>query len=167
MLDALGRGWQGPTIQFDFNLSKRFDITFVGEDGNKHHVFMIHRALLGSIERFVGGLIEHYAGAFPLWLSPVQVKILNITDDQIEYVKDIEVKLKTSGVRAEKDLRNEKIGYKIREAETEKVPYMLIIGNKEMKEGTVSVRERGRGDLGKMEIEDFRKRVKEEIQYRR
>jgi threonyl-tRNA synthetase len=155
MLDALGRGWQGPTIQFDFNLPKRFDVTYVGEDGEKHHVMMIHTAVLGSIERFVGGLIEHYAGAFPVWLAPVQVKIMSITDRQNDYCLDIEKKLKASQIRAEADLRNEKIGYKIRESEVEKVPYMLIIGDKEVEAGEVSVRERGKGDLGSMSFEDF------------
>lgn len=163
MFDALGRGWQGPTIQFDFNLSKRFDVTYIGEDGAKHHVFMIHRALLGSMERFIGGLIEHYGGAFPAWLSPVQVRVLNITEKQEEYCKDVENRLKEKGIRVETDLRNEKIGYKIRESEVEKVPYMLIIGDKEMESAAVSVRGRGRGDLGRMELEDFANMICKEI----
>lgn len=163
MLDALGRGWQGPTIQFDFNLPKRFDVNFVGEDGAKHHVVMIHAAVLGSIERFIGGLIEHYAGAFPLWLSPFQVKILSITDRQKEYSEYLEDKLKENGIRTEIDLRNEKIGYKIRESEMEKVPYMLIVGDKEMESEMVSVRERGKGDLGSIKIGDFIKKIMKEI----
>ena len=163
MLDAIGRGWQGPTIQFDFNLPGRFDVNFVGEDGEKHHVFMIHTAVLGSIERFVGGLIEHYGGAFPVWLAPVQAKILNITDRQQEYCRDLEEKLKDKGIRAEADLRNEKIGYKIRESEVDKVPYMAIIGDKEIESGKVSVRERGKGDLGAMDIDDFIKKIKDDI----
>lgn len=163
MLDALGRGWQGPTIQFDFNLPKRFDVTYVGEDGAKHHVVMVHRTVLGSMERFIGGLIEHYAGAFPVWLSPVQVKILSITDRQKEYSGHLEEMLRENGIRTETDLRNEKIGYKVRESEMEKVPYMLILGDREMESEMVSVRERGKGDLGSIKIEDFIKKIMKEI----
>jgi len=163
MLDALGRGWQGPTIQFDFNLPKRFDVTYVGEDGAKHHVVMVHRTVLGSMERFIGGLIEHYAGAFPVWLSPVQVKILSITDRQKEYSEHLEEMLRENGIRTETDLRNEKIGYKVRESEMEKVPYMLILGDREMESEMVSVRERGKGDLGSIKIEDFIKKIMKEI----
>jgi threonyl-tRNA synthetase len=153
MLDALGRGWQGPTIQFDFNLPKRLDVTYVGQDGAHHNVVMVHRTVLGSMERFVGGLVEHYGGAFPLWLAPVQVRVMTITDAQQTYARELVSALEAAGLRAEADLRNEKIGYKVREAQVEKIPYMAIVGNQEVTDRTVSVRTRGGGDIRGMEVE--------------
>ena len=149
--DALGRSWQCSTIQFDFNLPERFDMTYADKDGKLKRPFMIHRALLGSIERFFGVLIEHYAGRFPLWLAPVQVRVLPITDDFNDYGRQIQESLMENGFRAELDSRSEKIGHKIRESELQKIPYMLIIGAKEKESGTVSVRLHGKGDVGSFE----------------
>lgn len=163
LVDALGRSWQGPTIQFDFNLPARFDVNYVGQDGKEHHVFMVHRVVLGAIERFVGGLVEHYGGAFPTWLSPVQVKILTITDEQINYAMQVKDRLESEGLRVETDTRNEKLGFKIREAQLEKVPYMLIVGEREVENSTVSVRLRSEEELGAMEIGDFIERTATEI----
>ncbi|MDE6641359.1 MAG: threonine--tRNA ligase [Acetatifactor sp.] len=151
--DSIGRTWQCGTIQLDFQLPQRFEAEYIGEDGNKHRPIMIHRVVFGSIERFIGILIEHFAGKFPLWLSPVQVKVLPISDKYIEYAKEIEITLKKEGLRCEVDERAEKIGYKIRTAQLEKIPYMLIIGEKEVKAGSVSVRRRDDGDLGSMPIQ--------------
>jgi len=151
--DAIGRKWQGPTIQFDFNLPARFDINYIGKDGNPHNVIIVHRALLGSIERFVAVLIEHYKGNFPVWLSPVQVKIMTITEKFISYAQEVTDKLKSNLIRCELDTRNEKINLKIREAEKDKIPYMLILGSKEEKDNTVSVRERHRKDRGAMPLD--------------
>ena len=164
--DVLGRTWQCSTIQVDFNLPERFQIYYVGEDGKHHPPIMIHRALLGSLERFFGVLIEHYAGAFPLWLSPVQVVILPITDRNHEYAKKLEKLLLENEIRVETDARNEKLGFKIREAQLKKIPYMLIIGDKEEKEGKIALRVRGKGDVGKMNIEEFIDMVKEKINKR-
>lgn len=161
--DCLGRTWQCATIQLDFQMPERFDLTYIGADGEKHRPVMVHRVIFGSIERFIGILIEHFAGAFPLWLAPVQVKIMNITDAQEKYAQEVYEKLKSQGIRAELDLRNEKIGYKIREAQLKKVPYMLVLGNKEMEEGKVAVRARKEGDLGAITVEDFLNKIKEEI----
>lgn len=138
--DAIGRLWQCATIQCDFNLPERFDLSYIGQDGEKHRPVMLHRVILGSIDRFLGILIEHFAGAFPVWISPVQVKIMNITDESAEYAEILYRELKQAGIRVEKDLRNEKIGYKIREAQMEKVPHMIVVGNNEMNENKVSVR---------------------------
>ena len=160
--DSLGRTWQCGTIQLDFQMPERFDLTYIGADGEKHRPVMVHRTVFGSVERFIGILIEHYAGAFPTWLAPVQVKILNITDNQSEYVKEVSKKLRENGIRVEVDLRNEKIGYKIREAQMQKVPYMLVLGDKEMKDGLVAVRDRKEGDLGAMKLDDFIVKVKQE-----
>ncbi len=165
--DALGREWQGPTIQVDLNLPKRFNVTYIGEDNREHEVIMIHRAVLGSMERFVGGLIEHVGGAFPMWLAPVQVKILPITDGQHEYAVRIRDNLIKNGFRVHADLRNEKLGYKIREAQNEKVPYMLIIGRKEAEEGTISVRHRKDGELGSITQEEFIVRASEDVRTKR
>ena len=145
--DCLGRTWQCGTIQLDFQLPGRFDLEYVGADGEKHCPVMIHRVVFGSIERFIGIITEHFAGAFPVWLSPVQVKILPITDRSAEYSRELQKKLEAAGVRAETDLRNEKIGYKIREAQSQKIPYMLVIGDKEAEAGNVSVRTRSGGDM--------------------
>jgi threonyl-tRNA synthetase len=155
LIDALGRGWQGPTTQFDFNLPSRFDVSYVGGDGKKHHVYMIHRTVLGSMERFIGALIEHYGGAFPLWLAPVQVKILPIGDGHIPYSKQIQSSLRKAKLRVEIDGRDEKISQKIRVAQLEQVPYMLIIGDKEVSGQAVSLRHRRKGDLGSLTIEQL------------
>jgi threonyl-tRNA synthetase len=164
--DLLGRAWQCTTIQFDFNLPARFDLDFVGEDGKFHRPIIIHRALLGSFERFFGILIEHYAGAFPLWLSPVQVMIMPITDEQKDYAQRIKIKLEEEGLRVDLDYRNEKINYKIREAETQKIPYMFIVGKKEERGKTVSVRKHKEGDLGSFDLESIIRKLKEQIQMR-
>ena len=153
--DCLGRDWQCGTIQLDFQMPERFDLTYIGEDGEKHRPVMLHRVIFGSIERFIGILIEHYAGAFPTWLAPVQVKVLNITDKQSNYAEKIVEQLKSKDVRVEFDDRNEKIGYKIREAQLQKIPYMLIIGDKEVESNSVGVRSRTDGDLGAMKLDEF------------
>ncbi|MEK7294209.1 MAG: threonine--tRNA ligase [Nitrospirota bacterium] len=150
--DVLGRSWQCSTVQVDFNNPERFDLAYTGEDGKAHRPIMIHRALMGSIERFFGILIEHYAGAFPTWLAPVQVIVLSITDKQQAYAETVASQLRTAGFRAEADLRNEKIGFKIREAEKAKIPFMLVVGDREMQGGTVSVRGRSKADLGSMPV---------------
>ncbi len=163
LTDALGREWQGPTIQVDLNLPKRFNVTYIGEDNSEHEAIMIHRAALGSVERFVGGLIEHVGGAFPIWLAPVQTVVLPITDKQVEYAAEVTETLLKAGFRVECDSRNEKVGYKIREAQEEKIPYMLVLGNREIEEGTISVRHRKQGDLGAMKIDAFIEKCLEEI----
>jgi len=163
--DALGRDWQVATIQLDFvMLPERFDLTYIDVDGQPKRPVAIHRAIFGSFERFVGILTEHFAGNFPVWLAPVQVAVLPITDAQNDYAKTIWEKLKQQKIRAEIDLRNEKITYKIREAETKKIPYMLIIGEKERTSGTVSIRRHGKGDLGVFDLESFISRIKFEIE---
>tara|TARA_B100000686_G_scaffold178169_1_gene185067 strand:- start:3825 stop:5696 length:1872 start_codon:yes stop_codon:yes gene_type:complete len=166
MLDALGRGWQGPTIQFDFNLPKRFDLNYVGQDGERKKVVMIHRTVLGSMERFVGGLIEQYSASFPTWLSPVQARIMIIGEDQKSYAEKVFEELKKSGIRTDIDFRNEKIGYKIREAESDKVPYMLVIGNREEESSHVSVRVRGQGNKGSFIISELIEKIIEDINLR-
>jgi len=161
--DCLDRSWQCSTIQVDFNLPERFDMKYVGEDGGPHTPIMIHRALLGSLERFFGVLIEHYAGAFPLWLSPVQAMVLTVTNRQDKWASQVLSELKAAGIRAEADLRNEKLGKKIREAQLAKIPYMLVVGDKEVSERNVSPRKRDGEQLPSMEIEEFIKMVKQEI----
>jgi len=161
--DALGRAWQGPTIQVDFNEPERFDVNYVGEDGEAHRVVMVHRTVLGAMERFVGGLIEHYAGAFPVWLAPVQVVVIPISDDQSSYAVEVADRLKERKIRVSVDERREKMGYKIREAEQQKVPYMLIVGAREVEGGTVAVRRRGEGDLGVSSVAAFLDRISEEV----
>jgi threonyl-tRNA synthetase len=153
--DALGRPWQCTTVQFDFNLPDRFGLTFVGEDNRQHRPFMVHRALLGSLERFLGVLIEHYGGAFPVWLAPVQARVLPVADRHHEYATSLVARLRSEGLRGEADTRNEKIGFKIREAEVQKIPYILVVGDKETAAGTVSVRLRGGQDRGVMPLADF------------
>jgi threonyl-tRNA synthetase len=165
--DALGRLWQCSTVQFDFNMSERFDMSFIGVDNQAHRPYMIHRALLGSIERFFGMLIEHYAGAFPVWLAPVQAKVISITDNQLEYAKGVRDRLLAAGIRTELDARSEKMGFKIREASLEKVPYILVVGDKEMQLNAVAVRERGGKDLGAMPLEDFIIKTQNEIREKR
>ncbi|MCQ2362932.1 MAG: threonine--tRNA ligase [Acidaminococcaceae bacterium] len=162
--DSIGRTWQCGTIQLDMQLPERFDLTYTGEDGLKHRPVMIHRVVYGSIERFIGILIEHYAGAFPVWLAPCQVRILPITDKHGDYAKKLYDKFFELGIRAKLDDRNEKLGYKIREAQVQKVPYMLIVGDKEMEEGTVNVRHRGEGDIGSMQIDEFIAKLQKEIE---
>lgn len=165
--DSIGRTWQCGTIQLDFQLPERFNLTYVGEDGEKHRPVMIHRTAFGSIERFIAILTEHFAGAFPTWLSPVQVKVLPITDRQHQYAKFLANDLKEAGIRVELDDRSEKIGYKIREAQLEKVPYMLIIGDKEQEQGAVALRVRGKGDQGVVNFLGFKRQILEEINEKR
>ena len=169
--DSIGRTWQCGTIQLDFQLPQRFEAEYIGADGEKHRPIMIHRVVFGSIERFIGILIEHYAGKFPTWLAPVQAKVLPVSDKFADYAKQVAEALKASGVRVEVDDRDEKLGYKIRQAQLQKVPYMLILGEKEQSAGTVSVRKRDLIDendspeLGTMSVEEFAAIIKEESQY--
>ena len=163
IMDALGREWQCSTIQFDFNLSERFDLSYIDSDGKKHRPYMIHRALLGSIERFIGVLIEHYAGKFPSWLAPVQLILLNIGEDVREHTENLEKKLLLEGIRVESDLREETIGYKIKNAISKKVPYIGVIGKKEAEEGTISIRKRGEKDSTVFKTEEFLNILNKEI----
>ncbi len=163
LADSLGRTWQCGTIQLDMQMPERFELEYTGPDGEKHRPVMIHRVVLGSIERFIGVITEHYAGAFPLWLSPVQVKVMPITDRTADYANSVAEKLEAVGIRVETDLRNEKIGYKIREAQLQKIPYMLVVGDKEAEAGAVSVRTRVGVDEGAMPLDDFLARALEEI----
>ena len=161
--DSIGRTWQCGTIQLDFQMPQRFDLEYTGADGEKHRPIMIHRVAFGSIERFIGILIEHYAGKFPTWLAPVQVKVMAVSEKFADYAQKIQDELIEAGVRSEIDLRNEKLGYKIREAQMEKVPYMVIVGEKEVEEGTISVRKRDEGDIGGMKAEELIARIKAEV----
>ena len=161
--DSLGRTWQCGTIQLDYQLPGRFNLEYVGADGEKHVPVMIHRVVFGSIERFIGVITEHYAGAFPVWLSPVQVKVMPITDRAAGWAKEAADRLSAAGVRVETDLRNEKIGYKIREAQMQKLPYMLVVGDREAENGTVAVRTRAGEDLGAMPLDDFLAKIGREI----
>ncbi len=163
LADSLGRTWQCGTIQLDFQMPERFELEYVGEDGEKHRPVMIHRALLGSIERFIGVITEHFAGAFPTWLSPVQVKVLPITDRAAAYADQVAAQLDQAGYRVEVDHRNEKIGKKIREAQLEKIPYMLVVGDKEAESGQVAVRARSKGDLGAMDFAAFLAHLKQVV----
>ena len=163
LTDSIGRTWQCGTIQLDMLLPEKFDLTYTGEDGLKHRPVMIHRVVYGSIERFIGILIEHYAGAFPVWLAPQQVRILPITDKHVAYAKELADRMFDMGLRVHLDDRNEKLGYKIREAQVQKVPYTLVVGDKEMEEGTVNVRRRGEGDVGAMKQADFIAMLQQEI----
>ncbi|NLV20493.1 MAG: threonine--tRNA ligase [Syntrophomonadaceae bacterium] len=165
--DSLDRTWQCGTIQLDFQMPERFDLTYIGEDGEKHRPVMIHRVIYGSMERFIGILTEHFAGAFPTWLAPIQVRILPITDRQHEYARKVLAELKTSGIRAEIDERSEKVGYKIREGQLQKIPYLLVLGDKEIEMDGVAVRHRQQGDLGSQKLSDFIAMIKEEISQRR
>jgi threonyl-tRNA synthetase len=155
LVDAIGRPWQLSTVQFDFTLPRRFELEYIGEDGQKHQPLMVHRALYGSIERFFGILIEHYAGAFPVWLAPVQATVLPITERQIEYARSIRQQLDAAGIRVTIDERGEKINFKIREAQLQKIPYMLVLGDREQQNGQVAVRNRKHGDQGAKSLEDF------------
>ena len=161
--DCLGRTWQCGTIQLDMQLPERFELEYTGADGAKHRPVMIHRVVFGSIERFIGVITEHFAGAFPTWLAPVQVKLMAMTDRTHDAVNDLADKLNAAGIRVETDLRNEKIGFKIREAQMQKIPYMLIIGDKEVENGVVAVRSRKAGDLGTMTLDAFIERINEEV----
>ena len=165
--DSLGRQWQCSTIQVDFNLPERFDLNYVGEDGARHPVIMIHRALMGSLERFFGCLIEHYIGAFPAWLAPEQVILLPITDRAHAYAEKIHRVLSEKGLRVESDLRNEKLGLKIREAQLAKIPYMLILGDKEVEEETLSLRTRSGENIPKMTLEQFLVRIQRDVDERK
>ena len=162
--DTIGRTWQCGTIQLDFQLPQRFELEYTGEDGEKHRPIMIHRVIYGSLERFIGLLIENFAGAFPLWLSPEQVRVLSLTERNTDYVDKIVAKLKQEGLRVEADNRNEKIGYKIREALNEKVPYLIIVGDEEEKNGTISIRGRGYENKSGLNLDDFIARLKDEIE---
>ncbi len=162
--DCIGRVWQCGTIQVDFSMPGRLEAEYVAEDGAKHTPVMLHRAILGSLERFIGILIEEHAGDFPLWLAPVHAVVMGITDRQHDYIQDVTHKLKAHGLRVNSDLRNEKIGFKIREYTLQKVPYQLVIGDKEMANGTVAVRTRAGQDLGEMSIDDLAKQLIEEIE---
>ncbi len=162
--DSIGRTWQCGTIQLDLQLPQRFDITYVGADGEKHRPIMIHRVIFGSIERFIGILTEHFAGKFPLWLAPVQVKLLTVTEKFADYAKEVEKELKALGIRVESDIRNEKIGYKLREARNERVSYIAVIGEKEEAARTLTLRSNKLGEIGEMGVEEFKKKLIEEIE---
>jgi threonyl-tRNA synthetase len=164
--DAIGRAWQLTTVQFDFNLPERFQLEYIGEDNKPHQPIMIHRALFGSMERFFGVLIEHYAGAFPMWLAPVQVSVLPITDRINDYAEEVARDLRVAGFRVESNLRSEKIGAKIRDAQLQKVPFMLVLGDREMEQRVVAVRERAKGDIGAMSIEDFKEMARKLVETR-
>ena len=166
LVDAIGRTWQCGTIQLDMQLPERFELEYTGEDGLKHRPVMIHRVVFGSIERFIGILIEHFAGAFPTWLAPVQVKVIPITDRAHEYAKSLEQQLDAAGIRVEGDYRSEKMGYKIREAQLKKIPYMLVVGDKEMEAGTVAVRARKEENGGVMPTAEFITKIRAEIDAR-
>ena len=161
--DCLGRVWQCGTIQVDFSMPGRLDAYYIAEDGSKQVPVMLHRAILGSLERFIGILIEHHAGAFPLWLAPVQAVVMDITDRQADYVRKLEKTLQKHGLRVIADLRNEKIGFKIREHTLQKIPYMLVVGDREVENSTVAVRTRNGEDLGSMSIDDLVARLTEEV----
>jgi threonyl-tRNA synthetase len=161
--DAIGREWQLATIQCDFNLPERFNLSFVNEKGEDERPVVIHRAISGSLERFMGVMIEHFAGAFPVWLAPVQVAVIPISEKHDEYAKDIAAKLKSENIRVELKNENETLGKKIREAEMQKIPYLLIVGDKEVEAKTVSVRERGKGDAGAMPMDKFSEKIIQEI----
>ena len=164
MKDCLGREWQMGTVQLDFQLPQRFNLSYIDKDGNKKTPIMIHRALFGSFDRFIGILTEHYAGAFPTWLSPVQVRVLPIATAHNEYAKEIKEKFEEAGIRVELDQREEKIGYKIREAQLQKIPYMIILGDKEIQVEAIGVRSRKNGDIGQMTVENFIDKIKHEVE---
>jgi len=161
--DAMSRNWQCTTIQFDFNLPERFDLYYIDSAGEQKRPYMVHRAIFGSLERFFGVMVEHYGGYFPLWIAPVQAQVIPITEKQHDYAEEVTAKLQAAGVRAELDQRSEQVGYKIREAEVQKVPYMLIIGGREAEQGTVSLRRHSEGDLGAVSVEDVIERLRTEI----
>jgi len=166
LVDAIGRKWQCSTVQFDFNLPRRFDVNYVAADSKEHHVFMVHRAIMGSLERFFGTLVEHYAGAFPIWLSPEQAWVIPVSEKFGDYARSVTARLQADGLRVRLDDRNEKVGYKVREAQVQKIPFMLVVGGREQEQGTVSVRNRYEGDLGAMELDQFTRLVKSHIDSR-
>jgi len=161
--DAIGRKWQCATIQLDYEQPQNFDLKYIGADNTEHRPVVIHRAILGSIERFIAILIEHYAGAFPLWIAPIQATVLPIADRHVDYARSVLTRLDAAGLRAELDDRQEKIGFKIREAQLQKIPYMLVVGDREAADATVSVRSRSAGDLGSRTIDRFISDAREEI----
>jgi threonyl-tRNA synthetase len=163
LVDAIGREWQVPTVQLDFQLPERFDLSYIAEDSQRHRTVMIHRAVLGSMERFFGILIEHYAGAFPVWLAPLQARVMTITDRQREYAAQVSQRMQAVGIRADADVRNEKISYKIREAQAEKIPYMLVVGDREVAAGHVALRLRGGDNLGAIPVDECLARIRDEI----
>jgi threonyl-tRNA synthetase len=166
LIDAIGRPWQLTTVQFDFNLPGRFGLEYVGEDGNRHQPLMVHRALWGSVERFFGILIEHYAGAFPVWLAPVQAEVLPLSEKFSVYATNVTSELRAAGFRVHLDDRNEKLQAKIRDAQLQKIPYMLIVGGKEAEAGTVSVRHQSKGDLGPRPLAEFVADLRKEVDSR-
>ncbi|BFH14244.1 hypothetical protein J6TS7_12580 [Paenibacillus dendritiformis] len=166
ILDALKRSWQCGTIQLDFQMPEKFDLAYIGEDSQKHRPVVIHRAMYGSIDRFIGILTEHYAGAFPLWLAPVQAKVLPVSEMFADYALQVKQALAARGLRAEVDGRNERLGFKIREAQRGKIPYMLVVGEQEQRDGSVSVRKRGEGDLGSRSVHELAERIESEIRNR-
>jgi threonyl-tRNA synthetase len=165
--DAVGHVWQGPTIQVDFNLPQRFDVCYIGEDGAEHNVVMIHRVVLGAMERFLACLTEHYGGAFPVWLSPVQATVVPIADRHVGYAREIENDFRNDGIRVRVDDRSERMNMKIREAQLEKVPYMLVVGDKEMASSSVSLRLRSGDNLGSESVVQVKNRIKADIEARR
>jgi threonyl-tRNA synthetase len=167
ILDAIKRSWQCATIQLDFQFPEKMDLSYIGEDNQRHRPVVIHRAVYGSIDRFIGILTEHYAGDFPTWLTPVQAKVIPVSIQYDEYAAGVAARLRDEGIRAEADHRNEKLGYKIREAQLDKIPFMLVVGEQEQLAGTVSVRRRGEGDLGGHSIEDAAERIRVEIRTRK
>jgi threonyl-tRNA synthetase len=167
ILDSLKRPWQCGTIQVDFSMPERFDLEYVGPDGGRHRPVMVHRAIYGSLERFLGILIEHFGGAFPVWLAPVQVVVATISEKQIAFAEEVHGELVRAGIRSELDVRPEKIGYKIRESETQKIPYVAVIGDREVQEGNISLRARGRKDLGALTVKQFLEKINDEIKMRR
>ena len=162
--DAIGREWQTTTIQFDFNLPERFDMTYVGEDGKKHRPYMVHRALMGSLERFFGILIEQYAGAFPLWLAPEQARILPVSDKQMDAAKKVCSELRAKGFRVEVEYQAGSLGAKIKDARKDRIPYMLVIGEREAENGTVTARNRREGELGEMSIAELAEKMQFEVE---
>ena len=162
--DAIGRSWQCTTVQFDFNLPERFGLTYIGEDGGSHQPFMVHRAIFGSLERFMGILIEHYGGAFPTWLAPTQVQIIPIADRHIEYATSLHNELSESGIRSGIDTRSERMNAKVRDAQIAKVPYMFIVGDRELESETVGVRLRSGEDLGPLSLKEMKKRISSEVE---
>ena len=165
--DALGRAWQCTTIQFDFNLPERFDMSYIGEDGKEHRPFMVHRALLGSLERFFGVLVEHYGGAFPVWLSPVQAMLIPIADRHVDYARSVVEKLRAAGLRAEVDGSGERMRAKIRDAQMQKIPYMLVIGDREVEDEQVNLRLRDGNVPGAMSVDDFAALAQETVEEKR
>ena len=167
MVDAIGRNWQCATIQLDYQLPDRFQLKYIGADNAEHRPVVIHRAIFGSFERFIALLIEHFAGAFPMWLAPVQALLVPIADRHVEYADAVAVRMRDAGLRVEVDARQEKMGYKIREAQLRKIPYMLVIGDREAANEAVAVRHRADGDLGARSVDDFIATAREDVAYRR